>query len=121
MKRGPHGPHLRSGESEAEILKQISTYLDILQNQGRVVWVRHNSTRFALVKGRLRGVKMRASQIGAPDIILWGPQGTYCVEIKTAKGILSDEQLDWQRRAELMGLQYRVVRSFDGFRKATGL
>ena len=128
MTRTRTGPYSRRKDvSEAEILKQISDYLDILMNQGRVIWVRHNPIRVIGGGKSLRIVKGRESQKGAPDIILWknvsiisGPV-TFIIETKVRKGKLSDDQLRWKERADKIGLRYLVCRSFDDFRKVTGL
>lgn len=124
MKRKPQTPKI----SEADTLRAISEYLDVLMNQGRVLWVRHNPIRVIHVWSTIRIVKGRESQKGAPDLFVWipiqdafAPPLSYAIETKAKKGILSDEQKLWQQRADKIGLIYLICRSFEEFRKGTGL
>lgn len=116
MKRLPTTP------SEAETLKLIQDYLEVLQNQGRVLFVRHNPVRVIHVGSTIRIVKGRESQKGAPDLFVWVEGGvSAAIETKAKKGILSDEQEGWRCKAARIGLAYLICRSFDDFREQTGL
>ena len=82
---------------------------------------------FAVPNGGLRGkleaaiMKAEGMTAGVADMILLISKkgyGSLCVEFKTAKGRQSAKQKDWQRRAEMHGNKYVIVRSFDDFVKA---
>jgi len=107
--------------TEADILKTIVDYLEL----HRILYLRHNPVSVVSDKhGRARGFrKVRESQRGAPDLIMWSrwhagyPAHRYClaIEVKAPKGQLSCYQQEWQRKAIAVGLQYIVVRSFEEF------
>ena len=55
---------------------------------------------------------------GVADLILLRSNRSYgalCVEMKTADGIQSESQKDWQKEVEAMGNKYVVCRSLDEF------
>jgi len=103
--------------TEADILKTICDYLD----RNKVLYIRHNPISPVRDKGHITWRKVRVSQLGAPDLLVFRhlPGGMVCkpiaIEVKTGKGIMSVGQKDWQARAGRAGLIYRVVRSFEDF------
>ena len=61
-----------------------------------------------------RNMKYQGVVPGVADVILLIPQHGYaslCLEFKTAKGIQSDEQKEFQRQVEACGSKYVVVKS----------
>ncbi|MFM1749020.1 MAG: hypothetical protein RLZZ188_2686 [Verrucomicrobiota bacterium] len=58
--------------------------------------------------------------VGSPDLVgILAPRGRlFCLEVKTAKGRVSDEQRQWHDLAMRMGAFVRVVRSIDEAREA---
>jgi len=109
---------------EADILKTICDYLD----RNRLLYIRHNPISPVRDKGHITWRKVRPSQLGAPDLLVfWGrrlPQGIVCqpiaIEVKTGKGIMSPGQKKWQARAGQAGLTYCLVRSFEDFAECLG-
>lgn len=58
---------------------------------------------------------------GVSDLILLIPKKGYaslCIEMKTPKGVQSEEQRKWQREAERYRNRYVVCRSLPEFKKA---
>lgn len=61
-------------------------------------------------------VRMRASGLtkGAPDLVCWSRNGKcWWLELKTTKGVRSQEQLCMEHLANDVGVEYMVVRSLD--------
>lgn len=54
---------------------------------------------------------------GASDLIVVLPNKILFVEIKTEKGIQSENQKDFQNRIEVLGFEYHLIRSLDQFQK----
>lgn len=82
---------------------------------------------FAVPNGGRRdkktGARMKYEGVlkGVSDLILLIPKKGYaslCIEMKTPKGIQSEEQRKWQREAERCRNRYVVCRSIEEFMKA---
>ncbi len=54
---------------------------------------------------------------GASDLIVVLPNKILFVELKTEKGIQSENQKDFQNRIELLGFEYYLIRSLDQFKQ----
>lgn len=93
---------------EAETLKAIQSFLEMK----KILYVRVNPTR---IIGKGKFVRVRASQKGAPDLIIFFPKQTITVEVKSADGELRPEQKAWKEKAGKIGLPYCVVKSFGEF------
>ncbi len=82
---------------------------------------------FAVPNGGRRdaktGARMKYEGVlkGVSDLILLIPKKGYaslCIEMKTPKGVQSEEQRKWQREAERCRNRYVVCRSLPEFKKA---
>jgi hypothetical protein len=83
--------------------------------RGRLFMV-HNTPRNKIDGARLKAMGMVA---GVSDMIYLRPhQPPLCLEFKTDTGRQAPAQVEWQRVAESMGCEYRVIRSFDEFQAA---
>lgn len=101
---------------ERDTLKAIQDFLDI---QGHL-YIRVNPISPTGRDGRIVCRRVRQSQRGAPDLIVFFPVGgmkcmPLAVEVKSAVGKLRPYQKAWQTRAAARGLRYCVVRSFEQF------
>jgi len=54
---------------------------------------------------------------GASDLIVLLPNKILFIEVKTEKGIQSDNQKNFQNRIELLGFKYYLIRSLKEFQK----
>jgi hypothetical protein len=54
---------------------------------------------------------------GASDLIVVLPNKILFVEIKTEKGIQSENQKNFQKRIEVLGYEYHLIRSLEQFQK----
>lgn len=67
-----------------------------------------------------RVFKAMGTRAGFPDLILLLPRHGFtalAIEFKTDKGQQRETQKVWQRVAEVNGIRYLIVRSFDEFYK----
>lgn len=79
--------------------------------------VPNGGRRDAVTGARL---KDEGATSGVADLILLRSNRSYgalCVEMKTADGIQSESQKDWQKEVEAMGNKYVICRSLDEFMK----
>ncbi len=95
--------------SEAQLLRSVLAALS-----ARRVWHwRNNAGLTVLGKGKTRRV-IRGAPAGSPDILLVvpGSEGQLgAIELKTAKGRVSESQLAWADEALEHGVRYGVARS----------
>jgi hypothetical protein len=82
--------------------------LDYLRLKGRFFW-RNNSGAFKTQHGSF----IRFGASGAPDIVGCVDGKFVGLEVKTAKGRLSDDQQSFATALERAGGAYHVVRSID--------
>ena len=61
-------------------------------------------------------MKLTGTLAGVSDLIIIKPNQTIFVEVKTLKGTQRDVQIDFQKRVELLGFQYLLVRSLEDFK-----
>ncbi len=54
---------------------------------------------------------------GASDLIVILPNKILFVEIKTEKGVQSENQKDFQNRIEILGYNYHIIRSLEQFQE----
>jgi hypothetical protein len=100
--------------SEKDIQKSVIDYLNILENQGKIYFIRTNS--FAGYIKRRNGTYgwIQNNKSGCPDIIVCGHSGKFIgLEIK----VFSGKQSDYQKLAEAdirkAGGEYYIVRSVE--------
>jgi len=120
-------------ETEAGVLRVISDYLDLLQAQGKLLYIRHNPSTVIskVVHGKIKTAfkKVRQSQLGSPDLIVfrrvsfskWGAYtDILLIEVKSATGKISTAQDSWAKLAVTQGCRYIVARSLEDIRKEIG-
>lgn len=112
----------RSSPNESQLVTAI---VKALKLKGVFCWRQNSGVQRASYKGKERLIRM--AEPGTPDILLALPvrslhAGTDTVntipahamlcglEVKTAKGKLSDSQLAWHARAGIHGVRVAVVR-----------
>ena len=94
---------------ESDLQKAVMEYLQILENQGRIYSFRSGSGVIQTKTGNW----FKSGKAGCPDISVITNDGYIGLEIKTAKGKLSDGQIEAKRQIESLGQRYHVVRSID--------
>jgi len=111
---------------EIQIQKAIKDYLQILENQGKLIFLRNQAGGYATKEGHY--IKM--GKKGSPDLLVWYKTDTtyykggsvqswnkylksIALEVKAEKGKQSQAQKEWQEKFEKLGGEYYIVRSVD--------
>lgn len=116
---------------ESDIQKQITTYLEIERQAGRITWNRLNSGS-RLVRGSGRYNKIVMCRPGTADLIVhkgftfidnshfrdvYKPSNKACrtiyLEVKRPGERQNDDQLQFQAEVEAQGAEYHVVHDAD--------
>ena len=106
--------------SEAQTLRAVIDYLEAQQTLGNLVYLRIHPVRpFTDKFGSLKFAKVRESQKGAPDLIVWQwqhpnlcPKST-ALEVKSKTGVQSEHQKTWEANFKSIGGRYVFARSVD--------
>jgi VRR-NUC domain len=94
---------------ESLIVTAIQQYLQLLENQGKLVYQRNNSG-----STKIGNNFIRFGKTGSPDLYVFLPNGkTLMIEVKNDKGKLSEGQKEFQEKITNLGHEYIVVRSLD--------
>ena len=93
---------------ESQIQTAIEQYLRVLEQNGRLVYIKNNSGAYRTGTGGF----VRFGRSGSSDFLLFVSEGR-CIhlEVKAEKGRQSKSQRDYQRLVERLGHRYLVVRS----------
>lgn len=106
---------------EIQIQKAIKDYLQILENQGKLMFLRNQAGGYATKEGHY--IKM--GKKGSPDLLVWIPEylpigddgfdyvKAIAFEVKSKKGKQSPSQIEWQEKFEKIGGKYYIIRSID--------
>ena len=93
---------------ESELQTSIEKYLKLLEQAGRVVYIKNNSGAYKTAAGGF----VRFGRSGSPDFLLFLPQGRCLhLEVKSYRGKLSQSQQDYQKLMTEIGHRYVIVRS----------
>jgi len=129
----------RLDPTEADTLKAICDWLDVQQRQGKLLYIRHNPPMMTSkrVDGKTKVIfkKVRESQLGAPDLMVfkrnqyprladWENKGVVtdvlCIEVKSPTGKMSAYQDCWCGMAIDQGMRHIIARSLEEVIKALG-
>jgi hypothetical protein len=94
---------------ERLILKAIMNYLDILERQGKLYYIRSNSGAVRLQNGAF----MKTGKVGCADIICLYKGKFIAIEVKNEKGKQTPEQKMTGEIIDKLGGIYFVARSID--------
>ena len=93
---------------ESQIQTAIEQYLRVLEQNGRLVYIKHNSGAYRTGTGGF----VRFGRSGSSDFLLFVDHGRRIhIKKKAEKGRQSKSQRDYQRLVERLGHKYLVVRS----------
>lgn len=93
--------------SETEIVKSITDFLSLLENQGKLYFSRVGSGAIKTDTGRY----FKSGKPGCPDIVACIAGQYVGLEVKTDKGRQSDKQKEAQAKIEKVKGHYYIVRS----------
>jgi hypothetical protein len=95
---------------ESQIQKAVEQYLTLLENSGKLVFIKNNSGAFINPKGNF--YKMGKS--GSPDFLLFLKYGDCLhLEIKNETYKQTPNQIDYQKKVEKLGHTYIIMRAVD--------
>jgi len=97
---------------EAELKRTVEEYLQIAQNQGRLIFNRQNSGE-VLVKRGSRYYRLNLCQTGTPDYIVHKEGKTFYLEIKGDKTRVTKGQQIFASALRALGIPVYVIKSFD--------
>ena len=103
-------------ELEKDIQSSICEYLEILEAQGKIMFWRQNTAPTVNKNkgGEWSFRKMpKFTKKGVPDIIMIVKGKFIGLEVKTKKGVQSQDQKDFQALVEKNQGEYHVVRSIE--------
>lgn len=103
--------------SEKDIQKACIEYLQMLRNQGKLLFVRNNS--FAGSFSRPDGSQgyIRNNMPGSPDLFVFIRNETLHIECKSTTGTQSPDQKEWERKATKLNHKYYTIRSVEELAK----
>ena len=94
---------------ESGIQTAIEQYLQYMENQGKLIYIKNNS---GAMKTQDRFI--RFGKKGSPDFFIFLPAGQVIhMEVKNDKGKQNDNQIEYQKKVETLGHFYAIVRSID--------
>jgi len=95
---------------ESLIQTAIEQYLAYQENLKKLCFQKNNSGALPTA----RGSWIRFGKAGAPDFIVWLPNGKcICIEVKNETGKLSVIQKEFKDKITKLGYEYFIVRSVD--------
>jgi hypothetical protein len=100
---------------EDKIQEAIVKYLHYVLVDKIIISIPNEGRRSPAQAVRLKRMGMRP---GAADLLLIWRGTPYFFEIKTAKGVLSDAQMQFREECLGLGIHYTVVRSLDDMRRS---
>lgn len=99
---------------EARLLIQCKHLLRMLENQGKISFVRLNVSAIPVSGGER--FRPNPDMVGCPDLIVWIKDGpSVCIELKRPGGRLSAAQTTFGTRLMAIGHRYSVITTFDDF------
>ena len=98
-------------QKESAIQKECLNLLQILENQGRIYFIRCNVFSGKIKRSNGSDGFIRQAKAGAPDIIVCFDGKFIGFEIKTESGKQSDLQKAAQLKIEKSGGKYFIIRS----------
>lgn len=96
--------------NESGIITAICNYLQLLENQNKILFFRNNSGATQTASGGF----IRFGKRGSPDIFVFIKGGKIIqLEVKCGKNKQTVSQLEWELKMKQLGHIYKIVRSID--------
>ena len=108
-------PNYKYKLKENDIQRAIKNYLQVRENQGKLMFIRSNSLAVQTKDGHY----VQTGKKGSPDILVWMEDITLdelrsiALEVKSTIGKQSPAQKEWQDKFEKFGGEYYIVRSVE--------
>jgi len=102
------------GNKETPIQQAIICYLQMLENQGRLIFLRNNSFAGRIQRANGSQGYINNRKPGSPDVLVFLNNGrSLMIEIKAPKGKLNEAQQEFKLRAERLGHDYLIARGIE--------
>jgi hypothetical protein len=102
---------------ESELLKSATDWLQLLQNQEKLVFQRNNSFAGMILRKNKTTGYIKNAKRGAGDLIIFLPNGKYLfAEAKSAAGKQSEDQKLFEEKITKLGGNYVIFRSFEALK-----
>ena len=107
----------------------VEQYLQILQNQGKLVFLRLNAGDFIVARGGKFERRIKGCPKGTADLLVIRKEnwdgvvsecGVYFFELKSDKGKQSPEQKEFQVAVEAQCTEYHIIRSVEQVQEIFG-
>lgn len=97
--------------SEAQIKKVITDYLTILENQGKLMFLRNNSFAGIIKSGGRESFIINGKK-GSSDLLIFLDGGiTIHCEVKSVIGVVSEDQQIFSEKLKKLGHTYIIIHS----------
>ena len=97
---------------EGTLKSTVENYLQVLENQGKLIFLRLNSGDFIEVRGNSRR-RVKGCPAGTADFEIIVGECTIFLELKSKNGKQNKEQKLFERKVKSFGCEYHIIRSFE--------
>ena len=102
----------RMKESEADLKRTVTDYLEYQQNAGKLLYFRLNAGDFIELRGNTRR-RVKGCMAGTSDLEIIKDGKPIFIELKSARGRQSPAQGSFQKLVESQGASYFIIRSIE--------
>jgi len=106
----------RMKESEADLKRTVTDYLEYQQNAGKLLYFRLNAGDFIELRGNTRR-RVKGCMAGTSDLEIIKDGKPIFIELKSARGKTSSAQNAFKILVEEQGASYSIVRSLEELEK----
>ena len=106
----------RMKESEADLKRTVTDYLEYQQNAGKLLYFRLNAGDFIELRGNTRR-RVKGCMAGTSDLLVVKQGKAIFLELKSDKGKQSPAQGAFQKLVQMQGTSYSIVRSLEELEK----
>ena len=107
-------------ESEADLKRTVTDYLEYQQNAGKLLYFRLNAGDFIELRGNTRR-RVKGCMAGTSDLEIIKDGKPIFIELKSARGRISPTQNAFKILVEEQGASYSIVRSLEELEKILGI
>lgn len=97
---------------ESEVKKSVADYLQYQRNLGELIYFRLNAGSFIVTDGQYRR-RIQGAPKGTADYLVVKDGQVIFLEIKSEKGKLSPEQIEFSKEVQKQKAIYFIVRSLE--------
>jgi len=99
--------------TESQLSAQVKAYLEILESQGKLFWLRLNAGQFVFEDKDGKRRHYSGVRKGCSDFLILMPGHVIFLELKSTTGKMSEYQKEFANLVNFFGAEYRVAKDFD--------